>query len=184
MVPEQDDDLSPLDQEVAQELGPVLYRFRKRSQKEIQTSLSGESATSYISPFLAGLAGMLVLGAALMGLKFALDPDPRPLPDPQKYILWGVLVAWGCFCTVAGFWWTFRRPGKATLVVHRDGFREGRMRISLAGISRIWIGKEPSKMDRGAMALGRFAESTLGSLAMGHARHQIKENAKMAEVSR
>jgi len=184
MVQEPEDDLSPLDQEVAQELGPVRFRCRRRSQKAIQTSLSGDSALSYVTPFFAGLAGLLALMLAFAGLKFSLDPDPQPLQAPLKYILWGVLVAWARLCTGASFWWTFRRPRKATLVMHRDGFREGHVRVPYADLARIWIGREPSKMDRGAMAMGRFAESTLGGLVMGHARHQIKENAKVAEASR
>jgi len=184
MVHEQDDELSPLDQEVAQELGPVVFHCRRRSKKDIQTSLTGEAAGSYIGPFFIGLFSLLGFGS-VAGLVSQVD---SPLPRPVNLLVIGLFVVLALLAfpisTGVAFWWTFRRPRNASLVIHRDGFREGQVRAPYADIAKIWIGKEPSKRDRGAMALGRFAESTLGGLVIGHARHQIKENAKVAEASR
>ena len=79
MVQEPDDDLSPLDQEVAQELGPVIFRARRRSQKDVQAGLSGDSSGAYVLPFFAGLIGMLVLAGLVMCLK----SDPESLQAPR-----------------------------------------------------------------------------------------------------
>ena len=180
MVHEQDEELSPLDQEVAQELGPVVFRCRRRSQKEIQTSLTGEAAGSYIGPFFIGLFSLLGFG----GLGALISPIENPLPRPLNLLVVGLALIAFPVGTGVAFWWTFRRPRKASLVMHRDGFRASHIRVPYADLAKIWIGMEPSRRDRGAMAMGRFAESTLGGLVMGHARHQIKENAKVAEASR